>query len=458
MAEQYRIKGKIIDSRGTPVPEIKVKVYDNNGVFISDTVTDKKGMLDFECVVTPKSIKLVRDNRIVAVKDIADIMTDGILDLGDIVICMIPPAEWHLKGVITDKMSGEPLQGLTVELWDVDTSISGGPYYDPLGEGITDTTGKFSVWFDGMVFEREATWTGEQYPDVLIKVKNASGVVIHETEVDENVLGSAHICLPYCTHKGKEYAIEIDYVTVNINRVGPVDISDINASGLASYLGINGRPFGGNTTISGRIWGAKVDKWKLYYAEGFIDSGDSRLTGLGPSSPDPSGFTMIAQGTNKVWDGPVYKWNTSSLEGTYTAILVVWDQDGNEYHDNRTVFLHNTIITPPAQITFPAPGNTLSKSEITSVDIQGTASDDYFWAFVLHWAGPTQTELTGSGIAYPAAGNYTPVVSNVLGEWDITSKPEGPYVVRLAVHDRTILNDGGDTRTDWTWNTLYITA
>ena len=162
---------------------------------------------------------------------------------------------------------------------------------------------------------REATWVGEQRPDVLVKVKNPKGVVIHETAVDQNVTGSPHICKGYCPHKGKEYVLEIDYVTVAINIVGPVDVVNINASGHALYNGIDDRPFGGNTTIGGRVWGAKVDKWKLYYAKGVVDSGDSRFTGLGPSSANPAGFNPVAVGTNKVWDGPIHKWNTSGWKG-----------------------------------------------------------------------------------------------------------------------------------------------
>lgn len=459
MKEKYRIKGKVLDVKGQPVADMKVKAYDDKGVLISGASTDKKGIIDFECGSVPKGIKLIRDRKIIGIKDVANIeIVEGLIDWGNWLICIIPPAEWHIKGIVKDKMSGDPLQGLTVEVWDVDTSVSGGPYYDPLEEDITDAAGEFNVWFDASVFEREATWTGEQYPDVLIKVKNSQGVVIHETEVDQNVLGSPHDCGSYCTHKGKEYVIEIDYVTVAINMVGPVDVADINASGRASHGGINDRPFGGNTTISGRIWGAKVDKWKLYYAQGFVDSNDPRFSGLGPSSPDPTGFNKVAEGTNKVWDGPIHKWNTSGLEATHTAILVVWDHDGNEYHDTQVLFLHNTAITPPAQISSPAPGSMLSKGAGGTVEIQGTASDDYFLSFSLHWVGPTQTELTNAGIAYPAAGNHTPIVNGKLGEWNISSMPEGSYCVRLSVHDRTILNDGGDTRSDWTWNTLSITA
>ena len=92
-----------------------------------------------------------------------------------------------------------------------------------------------------------------------------------------------------------------------------------------------------------------------------FNSNDPRFNSLGPSSADPTGFNNFAEGTNKVWDGPIHKWNTSGLEETYTVILVVWDNDGNEYHDTQILFLHNTVITPPALISSPAPGGTLSK-------------------------------------------------------------------------------------------------
>ncbi len=456
MDKKFTIQGKVLDPKGQPVKGLSVKAYGNNGIFLAGASTNAKGGIEFECGSEPKQIKLVSGKVGIGIRDVAAV--GSIIDFGDWVVCMIPPDEWHIKGIVKDSMSGDPLQGLTVEVWDVDTSFSGGPYYDPLGEDVTDAGGEFSVWFNQAMFEREATWTGEVMPDVLIKVRNTQGVIIHETAIDPNVSGSPHICKPYCKHKGKEYAIEIDYVTVAINMVGPVDVVDINPSGRATHGGISDRPFGGHTTISGRIWGAKVDKWKLYYAAGFVDSGDSRFTGLGPASADPAGFNKIAEGTSKVWDGPIYKWNTSAQEGVQTLILIVWDQSGNEYHDTQILFLHNTVITPAAQISSPAPGSVLSNAGGGTVEIQGTASDDFFRSFHLHWVGPTQTELTSAGIAYPAAGNNTPVMNGKLGDLSIGSLPEGPYCLRLSVHDRTILNDGGDTRSDWTWNTLTIIA
>lgn len=460
MKNKFRIKGKVVDRKSKTVSGIRVKAYDEESVLITGVATDKNGTIDFECENKPKSIKIIRNGKIIATKEVNAIgIVDYVIDWGEWVICFIPHADWHIKGIIKDKMSGDPLENLTIEVWDVDTSISGGPYYDPLGEDVTDAAGEFNVWFDGSIFEREATWMGEINPDVLIKIKNSKGVIIHETAIDNNVIGSPHICLPYCTHKGKEYLIEIDYVTVAINMVGPVDIANINSSGHASHSGITDRPFGGNTTISGIIWGTKVSKWKLYYAQGFVDSNDSRFSGLGPSSPEPTGFSKVSEGATKVWDGPIHKWSTSGLEGTYTVVLVVWDQDGNEYHDTQVLFLHNTAITPAAQISSPTPGSTLSKGTTgDAIEIQGTASDDYFLSFNLHWVGPTQTELTSSNITYPTAGNIVPVLSAKLGEWNINSLPEGPYCLRLAVYDRTILNDGGDIRADWTWNTIIIST
>jgi hypothetical protein len=440
MEEKISIKGKVLDKKNRPVADLNVKVYDDKGRFLAGAFTSKKGFINFECGSVPKNVKFIRNEKIIDILDLHDIkILEGIFEWDHRLPCFIPPAEWRIKGIVKDKMSGSPLQGLTVEVWDVDESPSSGPYYDSLGEDITDAAGEFNVWFDGSVFEREAGWTGEQMPDVLIKVKNSQGVVIHETEVDQNVSGSPYNCGSYCTHKGKEYVIEIDYVTVAINMVGPVPAADINASGRASYGGINDRPFGGNTTIGGRIWGAKVEKWKLYHAQGFIDSNDTRFNGLGPNSSDPSGFSMVAEGTSKVWDGPICKWSTSGLEETHTVILVVWDKDGNEYHDTQILFLHNTAITPPAQISIPAPGSALSKGAGDAVEIQGTASDDYFRAYALLWVGPTQTELTNAGISYPAAGNYVPVVNGKLGEWDISNLPEGPYCVRLSVSNRSRL-------------------
>ena len=332
-------------------------------------------------------------------------------------------------------MSRDPLQGLRVEVWDSDTSTSGGPYWDPLGlpdasgginnTDITDAAGEFNVWFNGSVFAREATWTGEVMPDVLIQVWKEE-VLMHTTPVDPNVLGSPHVCPPYSSHKGKEYVIEIDYVTVAINTVAFVDVANINSTGrVASYAGITDRPFGGTTTIGGRIWGAKVDKWKLYYTVGVVASNDTRFSGLGPGSADPTDFVLLAQGTNKIWDGPIHKWVTGGLEGTHTAILVVWDQDGNEFHDTRVLFLHNTTITPAAQISSPAPGSMLSKAAGSTVNVHGTASDDYFWYYELLWAGPTQTELTNANINYPVAGNHTPVINGKLGEWSASSLPRG---------------------------------
>ncbi len=462
MVKKYKIKGRILGKDKKPLKSLKVKAYDKKGMFISSALTDKAGRVEFESDTEPKLIKTVYKGKISSTKKVK--VVGLIIDFGDWIICIIPPAEWHIRGIVRDKMSGDPIQGLTVEAWDVDI-VDGDTYHDPLKTEITDATGEFNIWFDTTAFDRDESLLERHFsmffPDVLLKVKNPQGIVIYEAEVDWNVIGKPHDCPPYCTHKGKEYILEIDYVTAIINKIGPVPIADINPSGslqgFATYGGLNDRPFGGKTTISGRIWGAKVTKWKLFYTAGFIDSNDSRITGLGSSDADPNGFTKIAEGTNKIWDGPIKPWKTGSLEGLHTVILIVWDDKGNEFHDTQIVFLHNTAINPPAKISSPISCGTLNKAE-GSIQIQGTASDDYFHSYSLLWAGCDQTELTGTGITYPSVGNKTPVVNGNLGTWDIGGLKDGPYVLRLSVHDRTIVNDGASTRSDYTWNTVNIAS
>ena len=127
-----------------------MKAYDENGLFLAGAPTNKKGMIDFECGSVPKQIKLVRDNKIIGMHVVADAAIIGsAIDLGDLFICVFPPAEWHIKGIVKDRMSGDPLPGLTVEVWDVDTSTSGGPYYDPLGTDLVSRSRKRPQQRDG---------------------------------------------------------------------------------------------------------------------------------------------------------------------------------------------------------------------------------------------------------------------------------------------------------------------
>jgi len=463
--KKLRIKGEVRQrngSNGKKVKGVVAKAYDKQGALLASAkVRNNAFDLSVTGKATPRKLKLAKNGRIVDTVSIGRIK-DGLIDLGVIELFIIAPADWHIGGVVRDKATGNPLPGLTVEVLDVDQSGGTGPYYDPLGEDITDAAGTFNVWFDTSVFDREATWFGESYPDVIIKVRNSDGVIIHEMPVDQNVVGTPHDCAPYTAHKGKHYELDIDWVTAGINRIGPVSVADIDASGFATHGMLNGapfdtRPFGGNTTVSGIIWGSKVKKWKLFCAAGFVDSADPRIMGLGPNSATPTGFTKLAEGTNKVWDGPIHKWNTVGLEGTMTAILVVWDEADNPYCDTQLVFLHNTAITPAAAISAPTPGSTVSKAA-GPLAIEGTASDDHFRSYQLHWVGPTQTELTTSKMAYTPAGRFSPVVAGPLGSLNVSTLPLGPYCLRLSVHDRTVLNDDGDVRSDWTWNTITLTS
>jgi len=447
----YEVKGVFVNKEKEPLKGIRIKAYDKKGKFLATGVSDKKGLFKIECSQEPAVVKAVyagkiRDTQMVTV-------IGSVVDLGSWIICWLLLGQWHIAGVVKEKSSGTLLSGLTVEAFDVDYESQGGPYYDPLGECVTDATGRFNIWFYEADFERDEGLFGNQYPDVLLRVRNAKGTIVHETEIDYNVSGTPHDCASFCKHKGKEYTLEIDYVTTGISHVGPVPAADIKNTGLVDYDGISDRPFGGKVTVHGRIWGTQVAKWRLSYGDGFIDSADPRI---GTGGPDP--FNTVAEGTNRVWDGPIASWATGSLEAVKTIILVVWDESGNSYHDTQVVYLHNQNIAPAAEIHVPSAGGVLRKSDGTSVDIEGIASDDYFRSYGLRWGGCDQTELTSTGISYPPAGNTVAVDSpgGKLGTWDIGALVEGPYFVRLGVSDRTILNDGAHTRMDHTWHTLNI--
>lgn len=447
MDKMYKIGGRLLNKDGKPLVGIKVKIYDDKGNLLTTAVSDDDGRIDTECDTAPKSVKAVYKEMIIG-EDFIDFQkVKDKYEFGDHRLCDLPPADWHIVGIVTDKMSGNPLRGLIVEAFDEDP----GNRKDYLGEDVTDVAGEFNIWFNEEDFD-------ESKPDIFFKIKNEQNVEIHRTETDVGVSGEPHDCSDfYCTHKGKEYLIEIDHISAVINKVGPVTASDINDYGLASHREIDNRPFGGNITIIGRIWGAKVHKWRLSYAAGFVDSGDDRFNEIDLSRRDP--FSTIASGTNKIWDGPIDIWNTRKdelLEGLHTVILIVWDEDGNEYHDTQILYVHNTMITPPAQILAPSSCVNLSKTDGTTIEIRGTASDDYFNYYKLQWAGCSQTELVDRGITYPPAGYHTPVVNDILGYWDINGLGSGPYVLRLAVHDRTILHDGSDYINDWTWITVNI--
>lgn len=469
MDDKFRIKGVVYNTKHQPAVDIHVKAYDKNGVFIADARTDDKGFVDFESASRPTTIKFISQSRVIASRDITNIaIGDNVIDIGQLPpLCVAVLNGWHITGIVRDKMSGDPLPGLRVEVWDEDTSNSAGPFYDPLWKGspiITNDDGRFNTWFNTSDFIRGDLST--ERPDIVVKIFDSKGVLLFQMPVDQDVSGSPHVCYPFCPHKGKEYIIDIDYVTVAVNKVGPIDVANINSSGRAISFGtsplgnpILDRPFGGRTTISGRVWGAKVKKWKLYDISGFIDSDDARFNGLKSTSVDPNGFKKLAEGTNKIWDGPIYGWNTrDAMDGVHTVILVVWDQNENEYHKTQLVFVHNTSITPPVQITSPAPGSEISKKATKNVvDIIGTADDDFFQYYYVHWAGPAQTEITADKLDFKTAGDIEKPKNNALtAKWDINDLPVGPYMVRLETHDKTIVDDGSDWINDWTWSLITI--
>lgn len=442
-----------------------IKAYNQEGVFISKGTTNKEGLINLECPQMPSNIKYIMNNSVVNTQNISNLKAEnGVISIIVPPFCIHSP-KWHITGMVKDKRSEEPLQGLTIEVWDKDI-VGKSTYEELLGESITNQAGRFDVWFNDTDFQRDDTYSNPLIlpkPDVFIKVKNNKGVLIHETEVDNNVSGKCTICsIPLCPHQGKHYLLEIDYVTVNLTQIGPVAVADIDSStGLATYNHIDNRPFGGITTLSGRIWGAEVKQWKLFYAKGFIDSNDNRFNNLKPNSTNPNGFITLKEGTNRIWDGPITNWDTNDLEGIYTVILVVWDTKNNEYHDTQILVIDGVPIAPPAQISSPLTGSTLSKSNNNIIDIQGTANGKHFLKYWLLWVGSTYTELSRTEdyqIDYPNDNNETAVINGVLGTWDIGNLPNGPYCLRLDVRSRTIYNNDASSKHDWTWQMVNIVS
>ncbi len=109
---KYRFKGRILGQKDKPLEGLKVKAYDEKGTFLGSAISNKQGNFDFECGSEhkPRFIKMSYRNTILSSKEIG-VMVGTVVDLGDwIVICFPSPKEWHLKGRVLDKMSGEPLK------------------------------------------------------------------------------------------------------------------------------------------------------------------------------------------------------------------------------------------------------------------------------------------------------------------------------------------------------------
>ena len=88
----YHIKGQVVDRRGQAIPNMKVKAYDDKGVFIVGSATDKKGSVHLECGSAPKTIKLVKDTRTIGIKDVADIgILGSVIDWGVWRMCLSRP-------------------------------------------------------------------------------------------------------------------------------------------------------------------------------------------------------------------------------------------------------------------------------------------------------------------------------------------------------------------------------
>jgi len=56
----HSITGRILGKDKDPLENIKIKAYDEKGMFITSVLSDKDGNIKFECGVKPKFIKATK--------------------------------------------------------------------------------------------------------------------------------------------------------------------------------------------------------------------------------------------------------------------------------------------------------------------------------------------------------------------------------------------------------------
>lgn len=165
-----------------------------------------------------------------------------------------------------------------------------------------------------------------------------------------------------------------------------------------------------------------------------------RTAGGGAFAPvDPANPTY----TSTVINDPLAQWNTSSgptavPDGNYEVRLLGMDTCGFSKQQTRTITVDNTA--PVSVLTGALECTTLKGV----VEIRGTANDANLGSWSLSYTGGD-----ANGWVTIASGN-TPVINNVLANWDTTGLRKCAYTLRLIVVDRANVSCSGSThRTDY---------
>lgn len=156
------------------------------------------------------------------------------------------PARWYCRllslfkvyvicGRVTDCETKVPLKGLRVFAFDVDLIQD-----DPLGSAVTDSNGKFKIWYTEADFSKTIfNWLNVEWPagpDIYFRVETGTGtVLLQEPRTKGRTPGRMNapncLCVELCVENGEDD----DYVPALFTHVGQYAISGgFDASGFTN--------------------------------------------------------------------------------------------------------------------------------------------------------------------------------------------------------------------------------
>jgi hypothetical protein len=156
------------------------------------------------------------------------------------------PARWYCRllslfkiyvicGRVTDCQTKVPLKGLRVFAFDVDLIQD-----DPLGSALTDSNGKFKIWYTEADFSKTIfSWLNVEWPagpDIYFRIETGTGtVLLQEPRTKGRTPGRMNapncLCVELCVEGGKDD----NYVPALFTHVGQYAIAgDFDANGFTN--------------------------------------------------------------------------------------------------------------------------------------------------------------------------------------------------------------------------------
>lgn len=143
----------------------------------------------------------------------------------------------------------------------------------------------------------------------------------------------------------------------------------------------------------------------------------------------PTSWNIIANGTGPVRDGVLASWSANTVtDGRYTIRVRTTDTAGRTSEDRNVVVVDNVHITSPAR------GALVSRAD-GRVAVRGLFPDSsgssVFQSYELAWAaGPA---AAATDFTTFATGTTSQPADAVLGDWPVSTLPDGEVTVRLSV-------------------------